>query len=349
MWAEDWTEEKLAELEKEIARVYAQASKELTEKAREYFADFENRRFVEEYEAYMAGAYTDTQFKNWVISQIGRGERWNILRDTMAQRMTDANKVAASYINDYTPTIYSLNANFEAFIAEGSHENVSFALVNEQAVKRLIAKNPRLLPKRKVDVKKDKKWNQKKIQNELAQAILQGEPVQKLARRFERVVGMNKKSAIRNARTAITGAQNAGTNDTIERGYDMGLPVKKVWIATKDLLTRKSHRDMDGLRVDPGEKFPNGLEYPGDMNGEPEEVYNCRCTLASEDRIQVSKNKMRVGNPEYFALGKNEKERKAKQAEIEKTTGRHIPKNVVVNEMSYKEWYKWKSKYDMTE
>jgi hypothetical protein len=58
---------------------------------------------------------------------------------------------------------------------------------------------------------------------------------------------------------------------------------------------------------------------------------------------------MRVGNPEYFALGKNEKERKAKQAEIEKTTGRHIPKNVVVNEMNYKEWYKWKSKYDMTE
>ena len=345
MYAEDWTEEKLEELEKKIAKIYKQASDELTQKAAEYFAEFENYRFQKEYEAHLNGAYTKTEFANWMISQIGRGQRWETLRDAMAKRLTEVSQVAASYINDYTPGIYSLNANFEAFIAEGSHEQASFVLVNEEAVKRLIVENPRVLPKRKVNVEKDKKWNEEKIQNELTQAVLQGEPTSKLADRFVKVVGMSKASAIRNARTAVTNAQNGGTYNTSLKAYEMGLPIKNVWRATKDLNTRPSHRRIDGEEVEPGEKFSNGLRFPGDMDGEPSEVYGCRCALVTKDRIQVEQNKMRVGNPEYLALGKDENERKKKQREIEKTTGRYIPKSVVVNEMNYKEWYKWKSKY----
>jgi hypothetical protein len=28
--------------------------------------------------------------------------------------------------------------------------------------------------------------------------------------------------------------------------------------------------------------FSNGLMFPGDWRGRPEEVYNCRCTLGAE-------------------------------------------------------------------
>ena len=50
-------------------------------------------------------------------------------------------------------------------------------------------------------------------------------------------------------------------------------------MATVDDRTRPSHVDLDGERVPVGEKFSNGLRYPADPDGDPEEVYNCRCTL----------------------------------------------------------------------
>jgi hypothetical protein len=39
---------------------------------------------------------------------------------------------------------------------------------------------------------------------------------------------------------------------------------------------------LDGAIVDQDKKFDNGLMYPGDPSGRPEEVYNCRCTLVAK-------------------------------------------------------------------
>ena len=341
MWADDWTDEKLAELEKKISEVYEEARRDLDKKAERYFKKFE-QRYKKEYEAYKNGEYTRDEFISWVYAQIGRGTKWETLRDTMAERVTNANEVAASYINDYTPTIFSLNANFEAFIAEGSHPNVSFTLFNEVTVKRLIEKDRKILPERKIDVPKDLKWNQKKLQNALLQGILQGESTGKIANRFANVANMNRSSAIRNARTAVTGAQNAGIYETMKREESMGITGRRYWNSTKDLKTRPSHRLLDKEERKVGEKFSNGLLYPGDMNGRPEEIYGCRCVIITEDRVQATKRKERVGNPQWLALGDTDKERKEKAKEIKKTTGKNIPETVVVNEISYREWEKWK-------
>ena len=53
------------------------------------------------------------------------------------------------------------------------------------------------------------------------------------------------------------------------------------WIATNDKRTRHSHAIMDGETKGVNGKFSNGLEYPGDPNGAPAEVYNCRCTMTA--------------------------------------------------------------------
>ena len=52
-------------------------------------------------------------------------------------------------------------------------------------------------------------------------------------------------------------------------------------MATRDERTRESHAQLNGVRVDVNEKFPNGLMYPADPDGEPAEVYNCRCKVVA--------------------------------------------------------------------
>ena len=62
----------------------------------------------------------------------------------------------------------------------------------------------------------------------------------------------------------------------------MGIELLKVWLATPDSRVRDSHARLDGEERKTDDEFSNGCRYPGDPNGEPEEVWNCRCTLISQ-------------------------------------------------------------------
>lgn len=93
-----------------------------------------------------AGDITEEQYKQWRLAQIGRGKRFESLRDKVAERMTNANAAAVAYVNDATPGIYSLNRNFAAYTIEQVTGDVGFDLWDEQTVKRLIAEQPELMP-----------------------------------------------------------------------------------------------------------------------------------------------------------------------------------------------------------
>ncbi len=111
---------------------------------------------------------------------------------------------------------------------------------------------------------------------------------------------MERVSAIRTARTAVTGAENAGRLDGLLKARDRGIDVQKEWVATMDGRTRHSHRTVDGEIVDQDKKFSNGLRYPGDPAGPGREVYNCRCTMigALKGVREAEPTMRRVRNPE---------------------------------------------------
>lgn len=316
------TEHKLAALERRIASVYRQASDEMKAKIEAYFEAFKVRD--EKQRAAMdAGEITKQQYQQWRMTQMLRGERYTALRDSLAERMTKANEVAAAYINDATPSIYSLNRNYAAYTIERVAGNVSFTLYDEQTVKRLIDKRPSLMPyypqKRAVARGIDLEWGKKQIRAQITSSILQGESIPDIAKHLmQRIPEMNKASAVRTARTAVTSAQNGGRLASYQQADKMGIKVRKRWIATKDGRTRRDHRRMDGETVDWDKKFSNGLQYPGDSSGKPEEVYNCRCSMRTEvpKSLQAEPRQMRVRDPK---------------------TGR----NVLVNEMTYAEWEEW--------
>jgi hypothetical protein len=82
------------------------------------------------------------------------------------------------------------------------------------------------------------------------------------------------------ARTETVGAANRGV---LAAGNSISIPIKKLWIATPDDRTRDSHLEVDGQVVGRDESFIVGgspMESPGDQGAPPEEVINCRCSMA---------------------------------------------------------------------
>ena len=281
-YIDDYSDKKVRALEHRLAQLYKKAHKELKQKAEGYFDNFAER-YEKEYEAYQKGKYSKIEWQLWQKAQFGRGARWEKLTTDMARKLKDTNKEAAKWVNDQVPTMFSENANFTAFEIEKTtmkDMGIAFNIYNEDAVKRLMLEEPDLFPKNlKINEKKDVVWNKKKLNNALTSAIVQGKTLKELADSFQHVTDMNRNSAIRNARTAMTGAQNGGRQKTFNDAVDMGIELQKEWITAGDARVRDSHAALDGVTVGNEETFPNGLRFPADPNGSPSEVYNCRCTM----------------------------------------------------------------------
>ena len=300
------TDKELAKLERRIATLYREAGKELQATIDAYFEQFKKRD--EEMKALIGTVqngkeWTEADYNQWRLNQIGRGERYQAMRDKVAQRATDANAVAVSYTNDATPGIYSLNRNYAAYTIERVTGNIGFDLWDEQTVKRLMVEQPDLMPyypkdralKRGIDLA----YGKKQITASVTSSILQGKSIKHMADDLQkRITTMSRDSAIRTARTAVTGAQNAGRMDSYAAAEKMGIKLKKEWLATLDARTRHSHAMLDGEQVAQDKKFSNGCRFPGDPQGPPWEIYNCRCTLiAAVEGVDTASAQRRARNP----------------------------------------------------
>lgn len=304
------TERLLQDLERRITAEYRQAAEELEEKCNDYFRRYRIKDQIKRQQL-ANGEITQAEYDYWRTGQILIGERWKEMRDTLAKDLTHTNEIAAEMINRELPQIYAINHNYGTFeIERGSLLNTSYTLYSRETVERLIRDNPDLLPQARVDIPKDEKWNRQKIQSTITQGVLQGESIDKIASRLQRVTNMNRVAAIRNARTMTTSAQNGGRINAYRRAESMGIKTLKVWLATPDSRVRDSHARLDGEERELEEEFSNGCRYPGDPNGEPAEVYNCRCRMITQvkgtPRIDLSSSERRLAGLERdYAGGEN--------------------------------------------
>jgi uncharacterized protein with gpF-like domain len=95
-------------------------------------------------------------------------------------------------------------------------------------------------------------------------------------------------SVARAAVIARTETHSAAMWSQVEAIKDTGLVLRKQWVATQDARTRTGedgpfdHANMNGVTVGPDELFDvdgDMLEFPGDPNGDPANIINCRCVL----------------------------------------------------------------------
>lgn len=287
------TEALLRALEKRIAAEYRKANREITRKVNAYMSEFK-RKDKEWREKLENGDITEAEYKAWATGQVMIGKRWEEMRHTLAQDYANTNDLAKQMAFDSMPDVYALNHNYATFeVEKGGKVDTSYTLYDRPTVERLIRDDPKLLPDprpgsplaQKLAKHKELRWEEQHVQSVVLQSVLQGESLEQTAKRFTQLTEMNYRQSVRYARTATTGAQNAGRVDGYKRAEKLGINMKQVWLATLDNRTRHEHRVLDGQEVDVGEPFiMDGfkIKYPGDPAAPAHLLYNCRCTVIAK-------------------------------------------------------------------
>ena len=276
------TDLKLEEMEKRLSAIYSRAEKEIQKTAEEYFSKFaaqdeKKRKLLEQ------GKITEEEYTKWRKGKVMYGKRFTEMKEQCAKQLLNVNQTAIAYVNGELPEVYSINYNALKSTVDGVG-GYSFPLVDADTVRNLAVTDTSLLPYKEIDPAKDIPWNMKKINAETLQGILQGESMDKIAKRLRNVQEMNKTQAIRSARTMVTGAENKGRQDSYKRAEEDGIVMKREWIATNDSRTRHWHAELDGVEVDIDEPWVNDfgeIMFPGDPSADPANTYNCRCSMRS--------------------------------------------------------------------
>lgn len=278
-----YADKKISEVNRELRRTYRTAQVELKKK----LADFEKRFAAEskKKKAQLAnGEITKEEYQSWLTGRVFVRNQWEANIRQVNKVLLDINQQAANIVNTSRFDVFAENYNFAAWQAERAI-NVSFSLYNAESVAKLILDNPQLLPEWKVDEEKDYVWNYRKVNNIIRQGIIQGEGVPELTDRLCRDLATGNENKMRMfARTAITEAQSAGRQQQMNDAHDMGIEVRKQWLATFDGRTRDSHRYLDGQEVDYNKPFKSllgDIMFPGDPTADAADVFNCRCRMVT--------------------------------------------------------------------
>ena len=331
------TDEKLAQMERHLSAIYSEAQKDIQKKADEYFdkfkkADEEKRKLVK------AGKLTEDEYKSWRQGKIMYGKRFTAMKEDVAKQLLNVNQTATAYINGELPEVYALNYNSLADAVDGVG-GYSFTLTDADTVRHLATTDKSLLPFRELDPAKDIPWNMKKINSQVLQGIIQGESIPNISKRIMNVQEMNKASAIRSARTIVTGAENKGRLDSFKRAEADGIILEKEWIATSDSRTRDWHNELDGQTRPTDKPFENAIGkimFPGDPSADGANVYNCRCTLVS--RVKGFGKKQSIGLPnENFEQPLTEKQLKNKTEQIKKNEKQTTKTNPIKTDYTMKQ------------
>lgn len=282
-------------VERKVKKQYALAQKEIEKKADAYFTAFAEKD-KKKLALVDAKEMSQDAYNEWRKQQLLVGDKWKNLEESLNKDLSNARNISSSIVKGYMPEVYALNHNYATYeIEAGLGVDTSYTLYDRQTVERLLRDNPKMLPdpsesiKDKIKQKKIERWSKQKMTSAITQAILQGESIDKLAKRLRSVTSMDAASSIRNARTMMTNAQSAGRYDGYRRAKKMGVKFKVMWIATLDNRTRHEHRLLDGQMQEVDEPFHVGkteIMYPADYGGKdykvpPDMIYNCRCTIGA--------------------------------------------------------------------
>ena len=282
-YVEKYSDKASDELEKQIRRVYKQAAEEVQKKLDDFIRGHKARN-AQMLQMVSDGKMSKQDYQRWMRGQVFQGDQWKQKLKDVTDVYVHADEKAREIVGGTSKNVFMEAANYTAYdLEKGMRGAVAFNVYDAKTVERLLKKDPKMLPEWKIDQPKDYKWNEKRVRNAVAQGIIQGESVEEVGDRLTgELATSNATKMDMFARTAINGAQNAGRMDRLHEAEEMGIEVRKKWLATLDQRTRDTHQALDGQEQPIDEPFVvDGMkiDYPGDPFAPPELSYNCRCTL----------------------------------------------------------------------
>ena len=192
--------------------------------------------------------------------------------------------IAAEIIQGQMTGIYTLNFHYAAYSVQqqaGVNLIHDFAIYDRNQLAIFVRKTQ--TPFTKIAYKNMGKESVivTRLQNSMMEGILLGESQEKLMERIKEITGQSYRQAMRVAQTERTRVQSEGRMLGIETANKIGVRTQKKWIA-HFVNTRPEHEAVHWEIVDYDTPFSNGLMFPGDPDGEAEQVINCHCTMVSE-------------------------------------------------------------------
>lgn len=283
-------DKELKALEKRIQKEYGQAYTEMKEKTEAWLETFRQRE-TKMLADLREGKITHKDYIEWRQNNMLSTKQMKGIVGDLSRTLDKYDERANELINGHAKSVFVSQYNYgvrevkDALGNKVDSSALSFSLVDEHTVNRLLKEDIKLLPKIDDDdksKKKRKKWNEQKLQSALTQGILQGDPIDKMAKRLQTVEKMTSGQAVRTARTMTTSAENGGRMASYHDAEEMGIEMMKTWVATLDDRTRDAHAELDGVTIPVDEPFRNSIGdimFPADPDADGENVYNCRCTL----------------------------------------------------------------------
>lgn len=283
-------DEELDRLEERLTAVYANATNEVERQFNGFMKVFEPQ-YKEKTKQLENGDITQSEFELWSRNKILRSKRYDATVKQMTETLVNTDILSAAMVNSELPLVIAQSYNFVQSLGFAAADQSGFSMgtfqvYNARTVQAIIKDNPFVLSG--VNKTKDYRWNKDRINNAITHSIINGDSIPKAARRLQEVSNMDKNGAIRNARTAMTAAENLGRTEASADLREKGVPCNDQWSATLDDRTRDTHLLLDGTFRDKNGYFgasflKKPLRFPGDPEAdliEPEEIYNCRCRIS---------------------------------------------------------------------
>jgi hypothetical protein len=180
--------------------------------------------------------------------------------------------------------------------------------INQEAMVRAVQLESKISKGLYTRLGEDVDLLKKKITAEVTRAIATGESYAKTAKQLANQTRIGYNNAVRIARTEGHRIQTTATMDAMYAAKDKGANVVKQWDATLDGRTRHSHAVVDGEIRELNKSFSNGLDFPGDPDGQAAEVVNCRCALLQRAKWALDDDELKTlqDRAKYFGLDKAE-------------------------------------------
>lgn len=313
------SDKELAKLQKRIWRVFDRAKAEMTaelEKFMEKFVklDKQKRELLE------AGKLKESEYQTWLRNQVFQSEQMQAKIESFAQTSANAAQTAYKMARNAQYSIFAHGANYAYYeLEQQMGASLNLTLYSEEAVKRLLKENPRLVPNKRIKSESTRTYDARKFNAYALQGIIQGKSVYDIATAaLNGMADTERRWAMNNAITALTSAENAGALQQAKNARALGIEMIKRWNCTLDMRTRETHRLLDQeteLLDEPFEVEGYEIQYPGDPEAAPEMVYHCRCHLSVE-------------NPKYPRVNFTRRDNETKET---------------VGALSWEEWYQRKA------